>query len=64
MTMSDNQKMKDEVKWYRQRGKYPKQRICREYRGSGAEYVIGDWGWDRAHPDLPEKIERLLPRTP
>lgn len=43
-----------EVEWYRRHGKYPERiRRC----GSGELYVVGDWAWERHHPDKPEPIE-------
>jgi hypothetical protein len=43
-----------ELAWYRANGKHP-ERIIKDTHGN--EYVIGDWGWHRKHPDLPEFIE-------
>jgi len=48
-----------EVEWYRQHGKHP-DRITRNH--TGTEYVIGDWSWNRQHPDRREMIESFLPR--
>lgn len=49
-----------EVRWYRKHGKYPDHRIKREYRGQGQEYVVGDWSWNRNHPDHPETVEPMM----
>lgn len=43
-----------EVEWYRRYGKYV-QRIRR--CTAGREYVVGDWSWERNHPDKDEPIE-------
>lgn len=50
-----------EVEWYRTNGKYP-ERIVREHGGKGREYVVGDWSWNRLHPDKPEFIEPQFTR--
>lgn len=49
-----------EVSWYRAHGRYGGLRIAREYRGGGAEYLIGDWSWNRAHPEQRELIEERV----
>jgi hypothetical protein len=64
-----------QVGWYRRHGKYPAQRIARD--SSGAEYVIGDWSWNRtqhrhrycstcgrASGNATEVIDHLLPDLP
>ena len=43
-----------EVEWYRRHGRYP-ERIRRDL--SGTAYVIGDWSWNRNHPNKSEVIE-------
>jgi hypothetical protein len=48
-----------ELEWYRRHGSYL-QRIATD--GSGAQYVIGDWAWNRHHPDMTEEIELRMRR--
>lgn len=58
-TETDNSQFRNiqarEVAWYRQHSKYPSQRIRRT--SSGAEYVVGDWGWHRRAGAPTEYIE-------
>lgn len=49
----------DEVMWYRAFGRYPDERIITSDR-YGDEYVIGDWAWNRRHPDKPETVEPIM----
>ena len=51
-----------QVAWYRANGRWPAERIKREYRGQGNEYVVGDWSWHRLHPEyrMKEWIEPLM----
>jgi DNA-binding CsgD family transcriptional regulator len=56
-----------EVLWYRKHGRYPKERIVRDK--TGAEYVIGDWAWNRKQGICPtcghpcgRKYERIEER--
>jgi hypothetical protein len=46
-----------EVEWYKRNGKYPLQRIAR--CSDGAPYVVGDWSWNRLHPEKHELIETI-----
>ncbi len=49
--------MKREVDWYRKHGKYT-DRFAKN--ALGRFYVIGDFSWNRANPDRPEKIEAQM----
>jgi hypothetical protein len=44
-----------QVQWYLRCGRYGEARIATD--GSGIRYVIGDWSWNRSHPDKQESIE-------
>lgn len=48
---------KREVRWYRNFGKYPS-RIALD--GTGKEYVIGDWSWNRNHRNMHELVEERM----
>lgn len=50
-----------EVEWYRRHGKY-RERICRD--SMGREYVVGDWSWNRLHPEHQEHIEHRMSLMP
>ncbi|MCC7546357.1 MAG: hypothetical protein IT532_01190 [Burkholderiales bacterium] len=50
--------MQDEVFWYLKNGKHGLQRIGTDTYGY--RYLIGDWSWNRKHPDKEEHIERQM----
>jgi hypothetical protein len=56
-----------EVEWYRRFGRYPHHRVISD--GSGREYVIGDWGWNREansyeviEPEMSEWVKAHMPK--
>lgn len=48
-----------EVEWYRRYGRHA-DRV--RVDGHGVKYVVGDWSWNRNHPDRREHIEDVLLR--
>ena len=46
-----------ELAWYKLNGKYA-DRITKD--ATGQEYVIGDWSWNRLHPDRVEHFEHRI----
>lgn len=44
-----------ELAWYRKHGKYIRERIVADREGE--LFVIGDWSWERLHPNKAEYIE-------
>lgn len=52
--MTTVEHMLREVVWYQQHGKY-RERIRKT--NEGELYVVGDWSWNRNHPDKHEEIE-------
>lgn len=52
---------KRQVAWYHAHGKYP-ERI--RFDRDGTAYVIGDWSWNKQHPDCFELVDERLPVLP
>lgn len=50
---------KMEVEWYKKNGRH-KDRLALTGGKIRELYVIGDWGWNRKHPDLSEFIEQAM----
>lgn len=50
-----------QVAWYRRHGKFPAARIVKDK--TGAEFVIGDWSWNRMGHVQQEIIEPQMDAT-